>query len=367
MRSLRVSLALVVVLIAIVGALLHPLAWLLALAPFDTHAVVGFLVALREQIANLVGWGVLGLITVMILYVARSRSSRRPTTSTAARPTYGGASGSNDKEGPLRMVVAITAYNDAEATAQAVEDFSRQPGVMRVLVIDNNSTDGTAEVAAASGATVVREPRQGYGYACMRGLAEGLKVAEADVIVLTEGDGTFFAEDTAKFLAYIDNADLVLGNRVVRGLIENDSQMDPFFTWGNMAVAMLLRLRFWDGRHLGPAGLMDVGCTFRAIRRPALERILPDLIVGGDHFSLHMILVAMAHDLSVVEIPVRLRRRVGQSKGASQSLWKGTQVGLAMIWHILTFRLKPHPGTVTPHEIEIASDKSTNAKAGASR
>ena len=244
------------------------------------------------------------------------------------------------------MVVAITAYNDAEATAQAVADFRRRPGVVKVLVIDNNSTDETATLAVAAGATVVRETRQGYGYACIRGLSEGLKVAEADVVALTEGDGTFIAEDMDKFLAYIGDADLVVGNRVVRGLVDHDSQMDHFFTWGNMAVAMLLRLRFWDGRFLGPAGLTDVGCTFRAVRRQALERILPDLHVGGDHFSLHMLLVALAHDLSVVEIPIHLRRRVGQSKGASQSIWKGIAVGLVMVWHIMTFRLPP--GEATP-------------------
>jgi hypothetical protein len=119
--------------------------------------------------------------------------------------------------------------------------------------------------------------------------------------------------------------------------------MDYFFTWGNMAVAMLLRLRFWDGRHLGPAGLTDVGCTYRAIRRPALERILPDLLVGESHFSPHMLLVAISRGLSVIEIPIRLRRRVGQSKGASQSLFKGLQIGLAMIWHIITFRLETEP------------------------
>jgi glycosyltransferase involved in cell wall biosynthesis len=225
--------------------------------------------------------------------------------------------------------------------AQAVLDFRRQPSVLGVLVVDNNSTDRTAELAAAAGATVIAEARQGYGYACIRGLSEALQVADADVIVLAEGDGTFVAEDIAKFLAYMDDADLVVGNRVVRGLVERDSQMDYFFTWGNMAVAMLLRLRFWDGRHLGPAGLTDVGCTFRAIRRPALERILPDLLVGGNHFSPHMLLVAIARDLSVIEIPIRLRPRVGRSKGASQSLWKGIQVGSAMIWHIMTFRLRP--------------------------
>jgi glycosyltransferase involved in cell wall biosynthesis len=240
-----------------------------------------------------------------------------------------------------RAAVAITAFNDAAATAQAVRDFKQQRSVVKVLVIDNNSTDDTAVLATAAGAHVIRETRQGYGFACIRGLAEALHVPDADIIVLTEGDGTFYAEDLPKFLAYINHSDLVVGNRVVRGMVDSDSQMDYFFTWGNMAVAMLLRLKFWDGRHLGPAGLTDVGCTYRAIRREALERIIPDLKVGGNHFSPHMLLVAMAHDLSVIEIPIRLRRRVGQSKGASQSLWKGLGVGLAMIWHIMSFRLEP--------------------------
>ena len=204
----------------------------------------------RETIADLLGWGVLVLLIVMVVYVVRGRQLQKQRKPDDDFKRSDGT--------PLepRAVVAITAYNDAEATAQAVKDFRQQPGVVKVLVIDNNSTDDTAALAEAAGAAVIRESRQGYGYACIRGLAEGLKVTEANVIVLTEGDGTFFAEDTAKFLAYIDNADLVVGNRVVRGLIDTDSQMDHFFTWGNMAVAMLLRLRFWDGRHLG-AGRVD--------------------------------------------------------------------------------------------------------------
>jgi hypothetical protein len=331
--SYRVPLALIVILLAILGALLHPLALVLGLIPFDTAPLLAKLLVARETIADLLGWGVLALLVVMAVYVARGRlAPNRPGLVGLTHPD-------DDGRDPLLAVVAITAYNDAEATAQAVKDFRRQPGVLKVLVIDNNSTDDTSALAAAAGATVIHETRQGYGFTCIRGLTEGLRVPEADVVILTEGDGTFFAEDTAKFLAYADNADLVVGNRVVRGLIDSDSQMDHFFTWGNMAVAMLLRLRFWDGRHLGPAGLMDVGCTFRAIRRPALERILPDLLVGGNHFSPHMLLVAMARGLSVIEIPIRLRRRVGESKGASQSFWKGLQVGLVMIWHIMTFKL----------------------------
>jgi hypothetical protein len=69
-----------------------------------------------------------------------------------------------------------------------------------------------------------------------------------------------------------------------------------------------------------------------------------------------MLLVAMAHDLSVIEIPIRLRRRVGRSKGASQSLWKGTAVGLSMIWHIMSFRLQPSGPSVA-----IPADQNGNA------
>jgi hypothetical protein len=367
MKHYRVPLALVILVLAVLGALLHPLAMALGVLPVNTAPLIARLVAIRATIADLLGWGVLALLAVMVVYVVQGRRSR-PTTRSYALSAQ--STGPGLDSGGIRAVVAITAYNDAEATAQAVKAFSRQPGVLKVLVIDNNSTDGTAALATAAGATVIHEPRQGYGFACIRGLAEGLKLPEANVVILTEGDGTFFAEDTAKFLAYINNADLVVGNRVVRGLVDSDSQMDPFFTWGNMAVAMLFRLRFWDGRHLGPAGLMDVGCTFRAIRRSALEQIIPDLLVGGNHFSPHMLLVAVARGLSVIEIPIRLRRRVGESKGASRSIWKGLAVGLAMIWHIATFRLAPAarlPRTKVGDGPADATNKPTNAKAGISR
>jgi glycosyltransferase involved in cell wall biosynthesis len=252
-----------------------------------------------------------------------------------------------------QIAVAITAYNDAQPTADAVRQFKSQPGVIEVIVIDNNSRDNTAELASAAGARVIREPRQGYGYACMRGLLEAARVPGADVIVLTEGDGTFVGRDIPKFRAYIGQAEMVVGSRVTRELVERGSQMDYFFTWGNIAVAFLLRLRGWDRQFLGTAGLTDVGCTFRAIRRDALLRILPDLSVGGNHFLPHMMLVALARGVSVIEIPVTFRRRVGQSKGASESLRKGLAVGLAMIWHIMTYQ----PSVNRGHKPDIVVDR----------
>jgi hypothetical protein len=193
MKNYRVYLALLVVVMAIIGALLHPFALLLGLAPFDTKALVSFLVELRSVIADLLGWAVLSLLAVMVVYVVRGRLGRKVPAPARVEAALANANALSQP----RVVVALTGYNDGDATAQDVKDFRRQPGVVKVLVIDNNSSDSTAELAAAAGATVIRETRQGYGYACIRGLAESLRVPEADVIILCEGDGTFLAEDTA--------------------------------------------------------------------------------------------------------------------------------------------------------------------------
>lgn len=327
---MRALVALIVVALAVLGALLHPLTLALGLLPFDSSGLVAFLTVAKSIIADVLGWAVVALLAVMLVLVIKGRLAPRaiPAQAPAVTPS------------PTRMAVGIIAYNEAEAIAGLVKAFKGQDGVVDVLVIDNNSSDGTAELATAAGGRVVLERRQGYGYACMRALQEGALVSDADVVVLVEGDGTFAAEDLPKFRAYIGQADMVVGNRVVSSLVEDGSQMDYFFTWGNMAVGALLRFRFWHPQFLGAASLSDVGCTYRAIRKDALERILPDLTVGGNHFSPHMLLVALYRGLSLIEIPVTLRRRIGASKGAGRSFWAGLRVGLVMIWHIITYSPK---------------------------
>jgi len=231
-------------------------------------------------------------------------------------------------------VAVLTAYNDEESIGLAVDDFRRVPCIQQVIVVDNNSRDRTAEVARARGAIVVPETRQGYGYACMGGLRYALEHTGAEWIVLAEGDMTFYSEDTEKLLPYLEDCDLVLGTRTTWVLTRSGSQMDWFMAWGNMFLAHLIRLRYWDPVFVGRIRLTDVGCTFRAIRREALAQLIDDLTVGGHYFSPHMILAALRKGLAVVEVPIKFRERVGVSKGAGGSRRRAIGIGFQMIGEI---------------------------------
>jgi len=235
-----------------------------------------------------------------------------------------------------RVCVALTAYNDREAISHVVREFLSQKNVVEVVVVDNNSHDGTTQEALNAGAVVVHEGKQGYGFACIRGLREALRCVDADVVVLAEGDMTFRGRDIWKLLPFLDDADMVVGSRTHMCLVDSDSQMDWFYVWGNLFLAKVLQFRFLNFRFLGRARFTDVGCTMRAINRDALEKIISKLDVGAYHFSPHMTLVALKSGLKILEVPITFRRRSGVSKGAGGSKRLGIKIGLRMLWHILT-------------------------------
>lgn len=223
-----------------------------------------------------------------------------------------------------RVSVVIPAYNEEESIYKVVKDFS-QPCIDEVIVVDNNSSDNTAKLAKKAGARVVKEPRQGYGYACQRALRE----AKGDIIILTESDCTFRGKDVYKLLNYIDEVDMVLGTRTTKELVSKKAKMNWLLYWGNIFLAKLIQLKF-----LGKIRLTDVGCTFRAIKKPALNKIKNKFTVGGTYFSPEMIILALRNGIRMVEVPVNYDIRIGQSK-ITANFKKSLIVGLKMLYLII--------------------------------
>ncbi len=321
--------ALVFCALVLVAALLNVVSGVTGLGLAPEFAGSQWFFIIKNYLADAILWSIVGLLLVAALAVLRERRHKRAHLRPAPSP--------HRRLSQPRIAVALTAYNDELSIGDAVADFREQPGVETVVVVDNNCRDQTAARAVAAGAVVVQEANQGYGFACIRGLRAALATG-AEVVVLSEGDGTFSGHDISKLVPFLEDADLVVGNRITPGFVHRNSQMDSFFIWGNQLGAKLLQLRFWEWRFLGKLRLSDLGCTFRAMRAEALAEIIDDLTVGGNHFSPHMIMVSLRQGHTVIEVPVTFWPRVGVSKGASTFL-KALGIGLAMLWHITFFPL----------------------------
>jgi glycosyltransferase involved in cell wall biosynthesis len=228
-----------------------------------------------------------------------------------------------------RVSVVLPAYNESQSIKLAVDSFFNTNVIDEVVVVDNNSSDGTAAEAARTRARVVRETVQGYGAALRRGLLE----ADGDLIILAEPDATFMGKDVLKLLVYADDFDMVCGTRTTKELIWAEANMGWFLRIGNLIVAKMLQALF------NTCSLSDCGCTLRLIRRDGLLRFREKLTVRGSHFLPEMVILAHQHGLKIIEIPVNYRGRLGTSK--ITGTLKGTlKTGTNMIKLILGYRLK---------------------------
>jgi len=210
----------------------------------------------------------------------------------------------------------IPALDEERAIGRVLAELPREH-VREVVVVDNGSTDRTAEVARAAGATVVHEPRRGYGAACLAGLAR-LRDRPPEIVAFLDADGS---DDPAQLPELLEpilagRADLVIGSRAL-GERERGA-LTPVQAAGNRLAVLLLRWLFG-------ARFTDLG-PFRAVRWGALEALrMRDHDYG---WTVEMQARAARARLRTAEVPVRYRRRVGRSKisgtlrGAAGAGWK---------------------------------------------
>jgi hypothetical protein len=206
---------------------------------------------------------------------------------------------------PVRVSIVMPCLNEAETVSTCVAKArawlaSREiPG--EVLVVDNGSTDGSADLASAAGAQVIHEQRRGYGNAYLRGFAE----ARGEIIVMGDADDTYdFSrlDDLVRPLA--GGFDMVVGNRFAGGIGPGAMPWAHRYI-GSPVINLMIR------RFIGvPIG--DSQSGFRAFTRAAYERLR--LRSAGMELASEMIVNAAREGLRVAEVPAPYSERLGESK-----------------------------------------------------
>ena len=226
--------------------------------------------------------------------------------------------------------VIIPAYNEESSIEKVIDDIP--PIVKEIIVVSNHSTDDTENKALNAGATVLKESRKGYGYACLKGLEYIAKLKESDqpeIVVFLDGDYSDYPEQLTELINPIlkDHIDLVIGSRVKQ--LREVGSMTPQQIFGNWLATFLMKLVYG-------ATFTDLG-PFRAIKyKKLLQLKMQDKTYG---WTIEMQLKAIKQGFSYVEIPVKYRNRIGISK-VSGTLKGSILAGIKILGWIFKYSFK---------------------------
>ncbi|PWK19065.1 glycosyltransferase family 2 protein [Xanthomarina spongicola] len=224
--------------------------------------------------------------------------------------------------------VIIPAFNEADSIAKVIHDIPEI--VDEIIVVNNNSTDNTEKNAKQTGATVLKENRKGYGYACLKGMNYVSQQENTpDIIVFLDGDYSDYPDELNKLIKPIaeDNVDFVIGARV-KQLREQGSMTKPQI-FGNWLATILMRLFF-------KSTFTDLG-PFRAIKYNKLLALnMEDKTYG---WTVEMQLKVIKQKMTYIEIPVKYRNRIGVSK-VSGTVNGAVMAGIKILGWIFKYSLK---------------------------
>ncbi len=202
----------------------------------------------------------------------------------------------------MKTAIIIPVYNEQESIHKVIKAIPSEIN-SEIIVINNNSTDNTSEVAKNAGAKVLFESFQGYGAACLKGI-DYCKNKNIEVVLFLDGDYSDYPEESVEILKpiYDGEYDFVIGSRRMgvreKGALPIQSQ------FGSIIAGFLINL-FWGVKYsdLGP---------FRAIKMSSLVKLnMEDKWYG---WTVEMQIKAAREKLRIKEIPVSYRIRIGKSK-----------------------------------------------------
>ncbi|MBT3546773.1 MAG: glycosyltransferase family 2 protein [Flavobacterium sp.] len=229
-----------------------------------------------------------------------------------------------------KIKIIIPAYNEEESIANVINDI---PTIVdEIIVISNNSTDKTEVNATKAGATVLKESRKGYGYACLKGMEyiSNLEISQQpDIIVFLDGDYSDYPAQLTELVAPIidDNIDFVIGSRVKE--LRETGSMTPQQVFGNWLATFLMKVFFG-------AKFTDLG-PFRAIKYQKLLQLkMEDKTYG---WTVEMQLKAIKQHFSYKEVPMKYRNRIGVSK-VSGTLKGSILAGVKILGWIFKYSVK---------------------------
>jgi glycosyltransferase involved in cell wall biosynthesis len=224
--------------------------------------------------------------------------------------------------------VIIPAFNEEDSIGLVVSEIPEF--VSEIIVVSNNSTDNTELNAKNAGATVLKESRKGYGYACLKGMQHiAMQVIKPDIVVFLDGDYSDYPEEMHQIVNPIihDNFELVIGARVQKWR-ENGSMTTPQI-FGNWLATSLMKLFF-------NANYTDLG-PFRAIKYDKLLALnMQDKTYG---WTIEMQLKAIKQNLKYTEVPVHYKNRIGTSK-VSGTVKGAFMAGVKILGWIFKYSIK---------------------------